>query len=164
MIREKGLPLSETRRLIIDLKRAYPSAKCLLNWQGSFEVNTLPIDGIHLSVEAWKKLYFKINDLQNAKVLQNNLSLAIHSYEEWLEAYALGYRPTYILISPVFETTCKPGVVPLGLGQARELSLHIHKDEPKIKVVGLGGFNFASETLCMKAGLDGFAMRSGFFV
>lgn len=66
-------------------------------------------------------------------------------------------RVSYVTYSPVFPTTCKPGVEAKGVGQLRSICRWT-----KIPVYALGGISEENETSCIKVGAKKVCMMSVF--
>lgn len=136
--------------------------KLVLNWPMTYEPWDLPIDGIHLNGKAAD--HFMSDPVQCQILLQHvqsndwQLGLSIHSGEEWAAWRALA--PSYVLISNVFETACKPGKQGLGLDGTKALACQIRQDAPGTNCIGLGGLKASDAEDLLKMGLDGLALRS----
>ena len=83
------------------------------------------------------------------------LGTSCHSAAEAVEAQQLG--ATYLTLSPIFCTACKPGVPALGLTALRQV-----KQAVTIPVYALGGVTESNEPDCLAAGAAGVAMMSAY--
>lgn len=83
------------------------------------------------------------------------LGASCHNLEEALLARQLGC--TYVTVSPVFATSCKPGATPLGLSAFQEIAKQVD-----IPVLALGGVSPENAAEIMEHGAEGLCVRSGF--
>ena len=136
----------------------------VLNWPMTYEPWDLKIDGIHLNGKAAR--YYVANEGQCDALQQAihqkkwHLGLSIHRVEEW-DALK-GLEPSYVMVSNVYETDCKPGKPGLGIEGTKGLTSAIHHDYPSIICIGLGGLKRSDEPQMQVMGLDGIALRSEF--
>ncbi|MEG1432932.1 thiamine phosphate synthase [Eubacterium sp.] len=78
---------------------------------------------------------------------------SVHSVSEALEAQALG--ATYLIASPIFKTSCKPGVSPKGPGFIRELVWLTG-----LPIYALGGIDPHNAQEALEAGAAGVCLMS----
>lgn len=109
----------------------------------------LGADGIHLpyimfmDMPASEKNCFKVK------------GVSIHSEEEAVNAQKAG--ATYIMAGHIFETACKEGLEPRGIGFLKKVCSKVD-----IPVYALGGINENNASCCIKAGAAGVCMMSGY--
>lgn len=149
ILREKDLSTDELIDIYMRIKKSV-SEEINIIINSNFEaVKILKEDFIHLSFYDFKK------NLENIKYL--NVGVSVHSVEEAIEADKSGAN--YILISPIFETQCKPGVIPKGVNFVK-----IIKEKVNCNVVALGGINEKNFKEVLNAGADDFACMSMLFI
>lgn len=83
------------------------------------------------------------------------IGVSTHTVEEAKECARMG--AAYVTASPVFETDCKPGVVPSGLTYLAEAAAAVD-----IPVYALGGIREDNAGQCLAAGAAGVCMMSGY--
>lgn len=69
-----------------------------------------------------------------------NWGTSIHDLDELQKV--INHKPSYALVSPIFETVCKPGVARIGIKKGHALCDDLLKHE--IQPVALGGINSSS--------------------
>ena len=171
ILREKDWSYEETRSFF--QKLPHRKTKRLLNWNMAFEPWELPIDGIHLGFDCAKQLIGgetaspnssqSISEMQHIilekiKARKWLLGASVHSIKEWETLSALPLD--YVIVSNIFETSCKPGKAGLGLMGLQDLTAAIRKNHASIKIIGLGGLKISSAAAMAEAGLQGIALRS----
>ena len=83
------------------------------------------------------------------------LAVSVHSAQEAVRA--AGSDADLLLYGHVFETQCKPGLAPRGLGSLREVCGAV-----SVPVFAIGGINEKNAPACMEAGASGVCMMSRF--
>ncbi len=84
----------------------------------------------------------------------NEIGVSVHSVEEAAAAEEGG--ATYLIAGHIYETGCKEGLAPRGLGFLREICKAV-----SIPVYAIGGINSDRLDEVMKAGARGGCIRSG---
>lgn len=152
------------------------------------EVNNIILREKDLSDESFEELYYKVKKIINPKcnlIINSKINVfnkvgekiihlpfkdfmdyeipigvkvgvSIHTLEEGIEASSRGAE--YILASHIYETKCKEGLKPKGIGFIKEL-----KEKVDCKIIALGGINEINYKEVIKAGADGIALMSYFF-
>lgn len=152
ILREKDMTEEEYEKLaipVIDMCREH-EAKCVLH---SFQrvAHRLNHPHIHLTYDDFCALsdeecvYFK------------TIGVSTHSVAEAEDCEELG--ASYITISPIFPTQCKPGAQGRGLEFIEEV-----KESVFIPVYALGGIHPDNAQSCIDAGADGVCMMSEFMM
>lgn len=149
ILREKDLSEKEYKQLakrVLSICQKY-SASCILH---TF-VNTameLNVDKIHVPMSVLRELsperksYFSV------------IGASCHSVEEAVEAEHLGC--TYITAGHIFETDCKKGLLPRGLGFLKEVC-----ESVTIPVFAIGGMDSENITSVYEVGAEGICIMSG---
>lgn len=88
------------------------------------------------------------------KALFSYIGASCHSVEDALEAEALGC--SYITAGHIFETDCKKGVTPRGIGLLSEICKSVD-----IPVYAIGGITHGNYADVMRAGANGYCVMSG---
>lgn len=83
------------------------------------------------------------------------IGVSVHSEEEVQLAEKEG--ADYVTVSPIFETSCKPGQPARGLAFLKKIC-----KESEIEVYALGGITEVNEILIRQAGADGACRMSDF--
>ena len=83
------------------------------------------------------------------------VGVSVHSVEEAMIAEASGAN--YIIASPVFPTTCKPDIQPLGL---RGLAAICHKVSCPVYALGGLQLNDIRQEMLVQSGAAGYCVRS----
>lgn len=109
----------------------------------------LGIRSIHLPMSRLRSLD------DNKKNQFETIGASVHSVEEALEAKKLG--ATYITVSHIFQTACKPDLAPKGISLLEEVDRAVHMDQ-----YALGGIHVDNCRSCMKAGAKGVCLMSEF--
>ena len=109
----------------------------------------LGIRRIHLTMGD----FLKLEDHERESF--ETIGVSTHSTDEALLAERMG--ASYITASPIFETDCKPGARPAGLGYLREVAGAVN-----IPVYALGGISEDNMSACVAAGASGACMMSGY--
>ncbi len=81
--------------------------------------------------------------------------VSVHSKEEAVSAQKMG--ASYIIAGHIFETGCKEGIKPRGLGFLKEICQQVD-----IPVYAIGGINMENAVSCIEEGAKGICMMSGF--
>ncbi len=120
----------------------------------------LPVDGVHwkqsalpLSGPLSERLSEPLSDARPHGQLQG---VSVHNAGELQRA--LQEEVDYLILAPVFATTSKPGVAPLGIARTRELV----QLSPK-PVILLGGMQAENLTAVRECGAFGAAVMSAIF-
>lgn len=105
-----------------------------------------------------KHLHFREKDRMNNKYsgLQNDyrLSTSVHTVEDF---NALGAEWTYAFLSPVFASISKR-----GYGMEKNVLDDLkHKNNPNVRLIGLGGIDENNFQKAYAAGADGIALLGG---
>lgn len=150
ILREKDLTDKEYEELakqVIDIGRDYQ----------------IPVF-LHFYVDVAKKLgapnlhvpFFVLQNLTKGdKESFSQIGVSIHSVEEAKEAQKLG--ATRLIAGHIFETSCKPGLLPRGLDFLRQVC-----ESVTIPVYAIGGISEKNAKECILAGAKGVCMMSGF--
>ncbi len=134
----------------------------ILNWNGSFDPSSLPIQGLHLGFDLAFSLSKGLQDgrpLLDASPLK--IGASIHNQKEWEAVNSLPLD--YVILSNIFETPCKPHKQGLGLDGTAAILKTIRADNPAIRAYGLGGLKIQDKAVFTALGLQGIALRSAFF-
>lgn len=148
-LREKHLDDASYRALALRLRRVTREygAQLLLNGRISL-VRDVGADGIHLPANV---AFAHLQETLGESILWG---VSVHSLEELRHAEKNG--ADFVTLSPIFETTSKPGAPPLGLDV-----LARWVEECRIPVYALGGITPERVGLCLSAGAFGVAVVSG---
>ncbi len=134
----------------------------ILNWNGTFDPSPLPIQGLHLGYEVALSLFRQPQLWEECFSSPHwKIGVSIHNQKEWRAVRSLPLH--YVMLSNVYETSCKPGKSGLGLPELKSLYNAIQQDCPKIKGYALGGLTFEDQSDIKSLGLHGIALRSAFF-
>lgn len=152
ILREKDMPEAEYEKLaeeILKLCRR-ESALCILH---SFPQTAIKLgaDGLHMPMDGLRRM----TDMQRAAF--RVLGASCHSAEEAEEAEALGC--SYVTFGHIFETDCKAGLKPRGIGMLKEVCGRV-----KIPVLAIGGISSENIMDVRKAGASGGCVMSGFMI
>ena len=149
ILREKDLSTEELIEVYIKIKGLVPEKTNIIINSNIEAARILKEKFIHLSFNDFKR------NLEEIKFLQ--VGVSVHSILEAIEADRLG--ASYILVSPIFETQCKKGVIPKGSSFIKEI-----KEKVNCKVIALGGINELNFKEVLEAGADDFACMSLLFM
>lgn len=149
ILREKDLSTKELIEIYIKIKELVPEETNIIINSNIEAARILKEKFIHLSFNDFKR------NLEEIKFLK--VGVSVHSILEALEADSLG--ASYILVSPIFETQCKKGVIPKGSSFIKEI-----KEKVNCKVIALGGINELNFKEVLEAGADDFACMSLLFM
>lgn len=149
ILREKDLKTDELIKIYKKIRELVSEETNIIINSNIEAVNILKEKFIHLSFND-----FKIN-LDNIKSL--DVGVSVHSINEAIEAERLG--ASYILVSPIFETKCKPGAISRGSKFIKEI-----REKVNCTVVALGGINEENFKEVLYAGADDFACMSLLFL
>lgn len=83
------------------------------------------------------------------------IGASTHSVEE--ARYAQGLGISYVTLSHIYETSCKPGLEPRGLGLIDDVRAAC----PDLAVIALGGIDAGNAAAAIEHGADGVALMSG---
>lgn len=157
IVREKDLSAKEYRLLFAKVARIAHKGgkKCLAHGRIALgRMSELGADGIHLPLDAlreWREASGRRSAPQVDAV--QIVGASAHSVAEIADAAALG--ADYATLSPIFSSTCKPGVVPLGTA-----ALTAACQKSPIPVFALGGIGMDKLDACIEAGAAGCCMMS----
>lgn len=149
ILREKDLSTEELIEIYIKIRDLVPEETNIIINSNIEATRILKEKFIHLSFNDFKR------NLEEIKSLQ--VGVSVHSILEAIEADRLG--ASYILVSPIFETQCKKGVIPKGSSFIKEI-----KEKVNCKVIALGGINELNFKEVLWAGADDFACMSLLFM
>lgn len=129
-LREKSLPASRVYDLALELKEALKcsSSPLLINDRVDIAM-AIGADGVHLGQNG-----LPVGTVRRLVGHAMLIGVSAHSLEEALKAEEAG--ADYILFSPIFPTTCKPGAAPKGVAALIKILREV-----KIPVIPLGGIN-----------------------
>lgn len=148
ILREKDLSKEEMIKLYYEIKRRVNKETKIIINSNILAVKILREDSIHLSFEDFKKNLKELNFLK--------VGVSVHSLLEAIEAYNLGAN--YILVSPIFKTKCKEGVIPKGPDFIKQI-----KERVNCKIIALGGINSKNFKEVLNSGAYDFATMSLLF-
>ena len=157
IVREKDLWSEEYRMLFAKVARIVHKGgkKCLAHGRIALGMmSELGADGIHLPLDVlreWRAASGRRSAPQVDAV--QLVGASAHSAAELAESAALG--ADYATLSPIFSSTCKPGVVPLGMAAFAAVC----KESP-LPVFALGGIGMDKLDACIEAGAAGCCMMS----
>ena len=102
-----------------------------------------------------KNLHISANNLSKigSKLCFDNISVAVHSQEDIGLAQKFG--GTNLVYGHIFETACKPDLLPRGLELLKEIC-----DKSTIPVIAIGGINKNNYAQVLSAGAKDFAIMS----
>lgn len=145
ILREKDLSDNEYKELYYKVKGLAPNSEIIINSKVKVfkEVNE-------------KIIQLSFNDFMNLDIIDFNVGVSVHSVEEGILAYDKGAK--YLLASHIFETACKQGLEPKGIGFIRELRSNVN-----CEIIALGGINESNYKEVIEAGADGVAVMSLFY-
>lgn len=150
MLREKDLPEASYRELAGQIKPICEKYGVRLILHGHYETaKRMGHPYLHLPLPALQELPEK----KRRRFWM--LGASCHNIEEVLWARKLGC--TYVTLSPVFPTSCKPEAEPLGLSVLQEVARTVD-----IPVLALGGVTTENASEVIEHGADGVCIRSGF--
>ena len=157
IVREKDLRVEEYRTLFAKIARIAHKGgkKCLAHGRIALGMmSELGADGIHLPLDVlreWRAASGRRSGGGEGAV--QLVGASAHSAAEIAEAAALGAG--YATFSPIFSSTCKPGVVPLGTA-----ALAAACQASPIPIFALGGISKMWLDACIEAGAAGCCMMS----
>ncbi|MDP4145543.1 MAG: thiamine phosphate synthase [Bacillota bacterium] len=145
ILREKDLPYEELLPIAEEVKRVIANTKTLLIINSSLQVaKDVQAHGYHSSFNAF---------MGNKPNFNGELGVSVHTLEEAVAAEEKG--ADYLLVSHIFETDCKKGLAPKGIGVIEEVRKAV-----KIPIIALGGINLNNAEQVLLAGANGFAVMS----
>lgn len=145
ILREKDLNDHEYKELYLKIKEMIPEKEIIIN----SKVNVLK------DVKE-KSIQLSFNDFIILGKVAEKVGVSVHSVEEAIIADQKG--ADYLLVSHIFETSCKKGLPPKGIKLIQEV-----KAKVKCKVIALGGINAENFYDTIAAGADGIAIMSLLF-
>lgn len=108
---------------------------------------------IHLPFNAIKHN----EELKGIRTLTDGLiGMSVHTGEEAVTAQQ--YGADYVTAGHIFETLCKPGLIPRGICFLEEVCKSVN-----IPVYAIGGMNKENASLAARAGARGICIMSGYF-
>lgn len=143
ILREKDLSLEEYTALAASAIKI--SNKIILH-TFTDAAEALKYHKIHLPFNAFVNIADKIKNYDITGV-------SAHTLDDTFKAQELG--ASYVTISPVFHTSCKPDVPPLGLNKLEYICSKL-----SIPVYALGGVTFENAQSCISHGAKGVCMMS----
>lgn len=156
ILREKDLPEAEymaLARQVMEICRHYHVPCILHNFLDA--ATALHADAIHLPLPVLRSIAASENTGFQKKDTFLKMGASCHSLEEALEAERLGC--TYITAGHIFQTDCKKGVPPRGIGFLRNICQNV--SIPVYAIGGIDGTNIASVE---NTGAKGACIMSGF--
>lgn len=106
----------------------------------------LPLNTIRLNEE-----------LKSVRTLTDGLiGMSVHAREEAVAAQQ--YGADYVTAGHIFETLCKPGLIPRGIRFLEDVCKSVD-----IPVYAIGGMNKENASLAARAGAKGICIMSGYF-
>ena len=145
ILREKDLNDHEYKELYLKIKEMIPEKEIIIN----SKVNVLK------DVKE-KSIQLSFYDFIILGKVTEKVGVSVHSVEEAIIADQKG--ADYLLVSHIFETSCKKGLPPKGIKLIQEV-----KAKVKCKVIALGGINAENFHETIAAGADGIAIMSLLF-
>ncbi len=148
ILREKDLTAEEYRTLLRAVKPMFEGTEtCLIAHTFITEAAREGVTSIHLPMQRFRTM------TAGEREAFDRISVSTHSIEEIKEAEALGASAA--TISPIFETSCKPGAEPRGLSFLEQACNAV-----SIPVWALGGIREEQTESCLSAGADAVCMMS----
>jgi thiamine-phosphate pyrophosphorylase len=148
ILREKDLSEKELFQLYLRIKELVKDThiNLIVNAPLSF-AKKYGLSQIHLSQK-------NIREISSIEELENfSFGVSVHSKEEI--DFALRFKPDYLMVSPVFKTSCKKGQQPLGIDFIREC-----QDRIDVPIIALGGINDRNIRQLKQLNITNIAMRS----
>lgn len=149
VLREKDLCESDYEKLAIQVKKICDQYGVECFFHNHLELaQKYGVTGNHLSFQ-------QLEVFQREKWEGLKVGCSVHSLREAVYAQSCGMD--YLMISPIYETECKPGVeakTPLFIAEI--------KNQIEIPVYALGGINRQNKDNCIRAGADGVCMMSAY--
>lgn len=138
ILREKDLEGGALLSLARRIRKACPDAPLVINGRVDIAL-ACEADGVHLGGNA--PLFEDVLRMSGELLV----GVSLHGAEQ------APAGADYALLSPVFETTSKPGAAPLGLAAFAGAST--------VPLFALGGIDAGNATACLNAGAFGIAVR-----
>lgn len=149
VLREKDLTRGQYYELAKECKEICERNKASLTIHNFIDVaRELEIKRIHLPYPVFLREAKNLSDFES-------VSTSIHKPEEAIRAEELG--ADFVFAGHVFETDCKKGLAPRGLGFLKEVVEAVN-----IPVYGIGGIDENNIDQIMECGAAGGCMMSGF--
>lgn len=149
ILREKDLSESEYERLGIQVNKLCDQyhVECYFhNYIGLAQKHKAR--GVHLSFSQLQE--FQRDEWDGLKV-----GCSVHSVEE--ADFAQLHGVDYLIVSPIYETNCKPGVQ-----EKTPIFITKIKEKVNLPVYALGGIRKENTKACIEAGADGVCMMSAY--
>ncbi len=145
ILREKDLEEKELLMVAKKIKRIIGRSKTKLIVNSSLNVaKAVKADGLHVT----------FNDFQEKKFMYDRLiGVSVHTLDEAITAYRK--KADYLLVSHIFETSCKKGLKPKGINLIKHVKSYV-----KIPVIALGGIKPDNIKQVFDVGADGAAVMS----
>jgi len=149
MLREKDLPGGQMLEMATEIRRVTSghNAKLIVNDRMDVAI-VAEADGVHLGNRS-----FRSRDLKNRLPENMLVGASAHNMDEALEAQNDG--ADYIILSPVFATSSKPGAKPLGVGKMKDIISRL-----RVPTYALGGVKQSNAQALIEAGAKGVAVIS----
>lgn len=156
ILREKDLPEAEymaLARQVMEICWNYHLPCILHNFIDA--AAALHADAIHLPLPVLRNIAASGNTNFQKQGTFLKVGASCHSLEEALEAEQLGC--TYITAGHIFQTDCKKGVPPRGIGFLKNICQNV-----SIPVYAIGGIDDTNIASVENAGAKGVCIMSGF--
>lgn len=153
VLREKDMDADHYDQLAGEVKKICDAAGVLLILH--YFAQTAGKTGygrIHLPLDRLRQMS---HEQQDYKKLYSLIGVSVHSVQEAQEAVRLG--ADYIFAGTIYETSCKPGKKPEGIGFLRQVCQSVD-----IPVYAIGGVTLERMDEILAAGAAGGCMMSGF--
>jgi len=150
ILREKDMQEKEYKELASKIIQICLDNRvlCILHYFKDVALET-GAEGIHLPFGVFKDMP------AGEKERFNIIGVSVHSEDEAVAAQRMG--ASYIIAGHIFETGCKEGIKPRGLGFLKKIC-----NQVDIPVYAIGGINMENAVSCIEAGAKGVCMMSGF--
>lgn len=146
ILREKDLEDDELYELYLEIKKRIKMKKIKLIVNASLDF------AVQYKV---RNIHFSQKNFDSLKDIPKDITFGVSVHNKAEVIKALVKKPDYLLISPVFKSSCKPGVESLGLDFIKSI-----RSMTETPLIVLGGIT-PSEVVLLKAeGFWNVAMRS----
>jgi len=145
ILREKDLPTNHLLLIALQIKKIIANRRVSIIVNNNLEVaNTIRADGYHTSFRDF---------MQPKPRFDGWNGVSVHNLDEAIRAEQNG--ASYLLVSHIFATACKPGLEPKEVDLIKKIKMNVN-----IPVIALGGINPGNCKQVLDAGADGIAVMS----
>lgn len=145
ILREKDLSGDDLLPIALQIKKIIANRRVSIIVNNNLEVaNTIGADGYHTAFRDF---------MQPQPRFAGWNGVSVHNLDEAVRAAQNG--ASYLLVSHIFATDCKPGLKPKGVDVIKEIKMNV-----SIPVIALGGINPGNCERVLAAGADGIAVMS----